>query len=188
MADFNDAIETVLMHEGGFVNDPNDPGGATNFGISIRFLKSLKENDIEYLKNAGVLVPSSITVDFIRTLSQFNAETIYEIFFWNKNGYSKINDIDVATKVFDISVNTGSLYSNRCIQYAVRSVTGKELSYDGILGAESINAINSCEPKSLLCALKSEVAGYYRSLVAIVPSRKIYLNGWLNRAYSNRVV
>ena len=35
MSDFNDAIPTVLRHEGGFVDSPNDPGGATNFGVSL---------------------------------------------------------------------------------------------------------------------------------------------------------
>ena len=40
MSDFNDAIPTVLRHEGGFENDVNDPGGATNFGVSLRWLKA----------------------------------------------------------------------------------------------------------------------------------------------------
>ena len=36
LTDFNDIIEVVLHHEGGYVNDPKDPGGETNFGIAKR--------------------------------------------------------------------------------------------------------------------------------------------------------
>ncbi|UCD23789.1 MAG: hypothetical protein JSW51_12245, partial [Gemmatimonadota bacterium] len=41
---FDWALACVLHHEGGFVNNPNDPGGATDFGVSLRFLRSVGED------------------------------------------------------------------------------------------------------------------------------------------------
>jgi lysozyme family protein len=44
MSDFNQAVKVILQHEGGYVDNPNDPGGATNYGISLRFLADHPES------------------------------------------------------------------------------------------------------------------------------------------------
>ena len=82
MAKFEDAIGTVLRNEGGYVNDPNDAGGETNFGISKR---------------------SYPNVD-IKNLTVEEASAIYKRDFWKFDG---INDQAVATKLFDSYVNMG---------------------------------------------------------------------------------
>jgi lysozyme family protein len=83
MANFELAIPTVLTNEGGYVNDPDDPGGETNFGISKRSYPSL---DIKHL-----------TVE--------DATAIYLRYFWKFGG---IEDQAVATKLFDAYVNMKS--------------------------------------------------------------------------------
>lgn len=80
MADFDYAILTVLRNEGGLVNNPNDPGGITKYGISKRAYPNL---DI-----------AALTLDA--------AEAIYKKDFWKFGG---IVDQAVATKLFDAYVN-----------------------------------------------------------------------------------
>jgi lysozyme family protein len=82
MADFNLAIDTVLTNEGGLVDNPSDPGGLTNFGISQR---------------------SYPTVD-IRNLTRETAAAIYQRDFWH---YDAVQLQPMATKIFDMSVNMG---------------------------------------------------------------------------------
>ena len=69
MADFNYAIKVILKHEGGWVSDPADPGGETNFGISMLIIGREKITDAElgvkytgpgWLKNMKVENASAI--------------------------------------------------------------------------------------------------------------------------------
>jgi lysozyme family protein len=80
MADFNLAIPVVLKNEGGLVDNPNDPGGLTKFGISQRAYPNLD----------------------IRNLTVERATEIYHRDFWKFGG---IIDQDFATKLFDSYVN-----------------------------------------------------------------------------------
>jgi lysozyme family protein len=93
MANFEDAIGTVLANEGGYTWDENDPGGETNFGISKR---------------------SYPNVD-IKNLTVEEASAIYQRDFWKFDG---INDQSVATKLFDSYVNMGHT-AIRLAQYIV---------------------------------------------------------------------
>lgn len=168
MADFSEAIETVLHNEGGFVDDPDDDGGATNWGISLRFYKKINP---------------SATVEDIKNLTPQRAMEIYKQYFWDPNHYGDIKDIDIATKVFDAAVNSGPVPANICLQRAIKAQSPAQiLLEDGVLGPKSIAAINSYDKSTLLPALKSELAGHYRQI-----ADKKYLNGWLHRAYSDRV-
>lgn len=54
---------------------------------------------------------------------------------------------------------------------------------DGIVGPQTLSAINFSNPKVLIAAIKSEAAGYYRALVAKNSNQKKFLNSWLSRAY-----
>jgi lysozyme family protein len=80
MAQFENAIGRVLENEGGYCNDPDDPGGETNFGICKRSYPNLD----------------------IKNLTKDDAIAVYRRDFWR---FSGINDQQVATKVFDTYVN-----------------------------------------------------------------------------------
>jgi lysozyme family protein len=164
MANFDTAIITVLKHEGGYVDDPHDVGGATNFGISQRFLDTIKGYN-------GIIL--------VKDLTQNDAIQIYHTHWWDKCSYDKINSQSVATKVFDLAINMGAYMAHTAIQRAVRAASGLVLDGDGKLGQHSIDAINQCNQDILLAALKSEAAGYYRRI-----NNPHEQDGWLNRAYS----
>ena len=84
MADFKKAVEFVLKMEGGYTNDPSDPGGETKYGIAK---KSYPGVDIK-----------NLTVD--------GAEKIYKEDFWDKYGCESLPD-DLALVFFDCAVNMG---------------------------------------------------------------------------------
>lgn len=164
MSHFDRAMQTVLHHEGGYVDDPHDAGGATKYGISLRWLKTVDKNaDKSIIKN----------------LTLGTAVKLYKTHWWDRYDYDRINNEQVATKIFDLAVNMGATQAHKLAQRAVRAATGRVLVEDGILGSKSIAAINSANPDILLAALRSEAACYYRSL-----NQPRFLNGWLNRAYS----
>lgn len=174
MSQFEQAIPIILLHEGGFVNHPSDPGGATNFGVSLR-----------YLKDAGLDIDGDgdIDSDDIRKLNAESASVIYRKYWWDKYGYERIHDQYVATKVFDMAVNMGAKQAHILLQRACNEVTGNEnLTVDGILGAQSLAVINSIEPQRLIWALRNHMANFYRTLARNKPQLAPFLRGWLNRA------
>lgn len=163
MSDFNLAIPYVLQHEGGFVDHPNDPGGATQFGISLRFLQHSAAN---------------VTPTDIRHLSVADAIKIYECEWWQRYHYAAINSQQLATKVLDLAINMGSHQAHICLQRAVRATTGNCLTEDGILGYQTLHSLNTAHAEILLAAFKSEAAGFYRNL-----RQPQFEKGWLRRAY-----
>jgi lysozyme family protein len=157
---FFKAFEYLLKHEGGYVNDPADPGGETRYGISKQSYPNL---DIKNL-----------------TLDQ--AREIYFRDFWSRGKYEQIEDENIAIKLFDLAVNVGINQANRLIQRALRAA-GTQIVEDGIIGPITLAAINKADPTDLLAALKSESAGYYRLIANANPSQQKFITGWLKRAY-----
>jgi len=160
---FRHAVEVVLRHEGGYVNDPADPGGETKYGISKRAYPHLD----------------------IAGLTREQAIEIYRRDWWDRYGYDRIRSLDVATKVFDLAVNMGPAAAHRCLQRALHACGYRLVTVDGVIGPQTINAANAVRPKAmLLAALRAEAAAYYRSLAERRPELKRYEQGWLNRAYA----
>jgi lysozyme family protein len=155
------AFETLLADEGGLVNDPADPGGLTKFGISQR--RYPHEN--------------------IAALTKARARHLYYEDYWRPNGYARIRNGGLAKKLFNLAVNMGATQAHVLVQRALRAC-GMVLVEDGILGARTLRAIDAVHPDMLLAALRSEAAGFYRTLVALRPKQQRFLKGWLRRAYS----
>jgi lysozyme family protein len=172
MSDFKIAIKTILKQEGGFSNDPKDPGGATNYGVSLPFLQSLGEIEGDFDLDGDV------DIDDIIKMTPDQATEIYKRHWWQKYGYQRIISQSVATKVFSLSVNMGSVQAHKCLQRSVRATSGVILKEDGVLGNLTFAEVNYSYAEVLLGSLKSEGAGFYRSL-----NKPHYINGWLKRAY-----
>lgn len=181
MATFENAIGTILEHEGGFVNHPNDPGGATNFGISLRFLADYPE--VGDFNQDGV-----VDVQDIANMDVEQAMLIYRMFWWDKFKYGRINDQTIATKVFDFSVNMGASRAHKLLQAALNNAFGLNLDVDGVLGNASIAAINACmdgdDEQRLLETYCMEAWGFYQRLIANNPKFKAFEKGWKRRAFS----
>lgn len=175
---FRRALAVVMEHEGGFVNDPADPGGATQWGVSLRFLRSLGTavGDVDG--------DGDIDEADVRLLTIDRAAQIYRSHWWDRFGYAGLPP-DLAVKLFDLAVNMGAGMAHRCAQRAARSV-GHALTDDGVLGPQSralFARLDGSGLEGLLPALRSEAAGRYRALIAANPTLRKFEPGWLNRAY-----
>lgn len=157
---FQQAILVVLRHEGGYVNNPKDPGGETKYGISKRVYPNLD------IKN--------LTID--------QASNIYYRDWWMHFNYNQITDSSLATKVFDTSVNIGASRSHKMLQTCLQTNGFPNIVVDGNLGPKSFAAINACNTSTVLTAFRQAQADYYNALVASNPDDQEFLKGWLARA------
>lgn len=176
---FEIAIAVVLRHEGGYVNHPADPGGATNFGVSLRTLSRLGGIDPDDGKLLGDMDGDGvIDAEDIRLLTRDEAVKIYRTQWWDRFGYGRIADPDLACKVFDFSVNMGASRAHKLLQKAVNATSPVRLAVDGVLGPMSLAIVNGHpEPRALLGAYRQEAVTFYRSL-----NRPQFLKGWIRRA------
>lgn len=161
---FEKAFAYAVSNEGEYVCNKHDQGGETKFGISQKAYPYLNIKDL--------------TID--------GAKKIYYNDYWIRAKCDQIVDAAVATKLFDLAVNTGIKQAAIILQRALRA-TGFILEEDGIIGSKTIQCANEANPSTLLAAMKSESAGYYRLIVAKRPSQRQFLLGWLNRAYKKLV-
>lgn len=172
------AAAHVLKVEGGYVDDPDDAGGATNWGISLRFVKaSGVDLDVDG--------DGDIDADDMKKLTKKQALKVYKAHFWDGKGYPLMKHASVATKCFDMAVNMGPRQANKLIQRAANSC-GENLVVDGVIGPASIASINWIDEGSMMNALRKEQANFYIRLVERKPSQKKFLKGWLNRAKLQR--
>lgn len=159
MSDFEPAFQVVLKHEGGYVNDPVDPGGITNFGITLRSAQEHWGSE-------------NVTPAFMRTMRVQDARDFYYA-RWQRLGLSELQSQAAATKVFDAQVNMGS-NGVKCAQRACG------VDDDGRLGPMSIAAINALP--TFVERYTEELENYYKALAAKKPQLQKFLKGWLSRA------
>ena len=163
MAAFEKAIPTILKNEGGYVNNPKDAGGETNFGISKR---SFPDVDI-------------------KNLTQETAVAIYRSSFWSK--YPLLEEIasqEVATKTFDLMVNMGPARGIKILQLAINEASSMcVVTADGRLGPLTVQRANELDPQKLLQAIQANAARFYCDIVKRKPDQEVFLRTWLLRAY-----
>jgi lysozyme family protein len=118
---FETAVNATLQYEGGYVNDPNDPGGETNFGISKKAYPNL---DIK-----------ALTID--------DAKTIYKRDYWDKLNLDSIPE-GISSCVFDSTVNQGTKEATILLQRAAG------VKDDGVIGPMTLAAVKSKDPVHLI--------------------------------------
>ena len=156
MSKFDEIIEVVLEHEGGYVNDPKDPGGETNFGIAKR---------------------SHPDVD-IKNLTKEGAKEIYKEVYWDKNKVESLPE-DLWHIYFDMCVNQGKSRAVKIIQRAVNG-KGGSLTVDGGMGPMTIAAIGKSRVE--LDRVRAYRVKYYSDLVTKKPDLERFYFGWFKRA------
>lgn len=157
MADFKLALPYVLRHEGGWSDDPLDPGGATMHGITLRTAM-----------RHGIM-----TKEALRAITPAQEAAIYREDYWRFDG---IESQRVATKLFDMAVNMGLKTAVKLLQ------RGLEIQADGIIGRQTELEVNHRLPDEVLEILVEESRRHYLDICIARPKSKKFLNGWMARA------
>jgi lysozyme family protein len=157
---FERMVQIVLKHEGGYVHDPDDPGGETKFGISKSAYPDL---DIEHL-----------------TVEQ--AKEIYYRDYYLKVKADQIPDKQLALELFDMAVNAGVAHAVMMLQELVNS------RRDGVFGPKTLISVKGYPRRSaLLWKYKYERLQYYIGLVRKNPALSRFLHGWASRVDKTRL-
>lgn len=179
MIEFGQALARLLPIEDGYANNPADRGGETYKGISRKAHPTWRGwNRIDAAKSRPGF-PACLEQD---TELQTLVRQLYRAEYW-RDEFEKLPSQDLANKVFDLAVNAGGRVAVKLLQRACRAVGFPEVADDGSFGPATAAALEHANQTALLVALRSESAGYYRSIVAHDPSQGVFLNGWLRRAY-----
>jgi len=168
------AVKVVLRHEGRFSDNKNDNGGATMYGISLRFLQAARMD---------INLDGDIDIHDILSLTREDAEDIYKKNWWDRYFYDNINSVRVGTKIFDLAVNMGAKQAHKIVQSATNSL-GYRLARDGILGAKSLFAINAYTKlyeDNLIATINKYAKEFYYNLAEENTSLYVFLQGWINR-------
>jgi len=132
---FDEAFAKTIGHEGGYVNDPRDPGGETKYGVSKRAYPALN----------------------IAALTLADAEAIYRRDYWTPAGCDAVPDA-IKADLFDTAVNAGV---GRAIRLLQRAVGAAE---DGVLGPKTLAAINVTDPLRLVARFNGARLAHLASL------------------------
>lgn len=132
---FDEAFDRLIGNEGGYVNNPADPGGETNWGISKRSYPTLE----------------------IKALTRDQAKSIYRRDFWDRGQMDQLPEA-VAFQVFDAAVNHGIETAVRLLQRAA------SVADDGHIGPATLAAIRRMTVTDLLMLIIAERLDYWRKL------------------------
>lgn len=169
---FQKAMPYVFTHEGGYNNHIEDSGGATNFGISLRFLESIHK-DINHDGTVNYLD--------IKALTKEEAEQLYFDNFW-KPIYDRVVYEDLAIKMFDTAINMGTIKSNQLLQRALNNL-GSALKDDGLIGPQTLGEIIKYSDDSIINEYCKEQNKVYESIINNKPSQEKFRAGWYKRAF-----
>lgn len=166
MAQIDFLAPFILSWEGGFSNHPSDRGGATNKGVTIATWKAQG-----YDKDGD----GDIDVDDLKLISDQDAiNVVMKPHYWDRWKADQIRSQSVANIVVDWVWGSGKHGITE-----VQKLLG--VTADGIVGAKTLAALNSREPKLLFAQIKKARVAFIQRLVKSSPSQKVFKTGWMRR-------
>jgi lysozyme family protein len=174
VADFLPAYNLVKKYEGYYVNNPLDRGGETYAGVARNFWPDWSGWPAidAHKKKLGRAIKTNEKIPNMES----HVTAFYQM-LWNKNRFGEIADQAVANIAYDWFVNSGGTGIK-----GVQRVAGARP--DGVLGSDSLKAINSKNPAQLHDAIKTARINFYNDLVKRKPDQATFLKGWLARINS----
>lgn len=153
---FDDAFTTLLGHEGGYSNNPHDPGGPTNWGVTEKVAR-----DDGYMGD-------------MKEFPQEWAKKIYRAKYWDKCGIDRL-PADVQFDVFDGAVNSGNAQSVKWLQRALG------VDDDGVVGPVTIDACRNI-PGGVVA---KRYNGYRLAFMTGLKTWPVFGGGWARRIANN---
>jgi len=153
---FTRCVDLIFRHEGGFVDDPADPGRATNMGITLGTLAAVRG--------------TPVSREDVQNLTRDEARQIYRAQYWNALGCDSLPaGIDLV--VFDFGVNAGVARSAKLLQQLVH------VEADGEIGPITVGAARTIDPAHIINAFSDARMDHYRGL----STWERFRNGWTRR-------
>ena len=153
---FEESLAHVLKHEGGYVDHPKDPGGATNLGCTKKVWEEW--------------VGHEVTKDDIKALTIADVSPLYKAQYWDKcRGDDLPRGVDFA--VFDLAINSGTGRASKLLQRAVG------VAADGAIGPATLAAVADANPRELatkICELRL-------AFLQALPTWETFGKGWGRR-------
>lgn len=160
---FIGALSFTVKWEGGYVNNPADPGGATNHGITQRVYDAYRK------KNELPLQP-------VLEIASKEYMDIYHANYWLVGDCDQLPPL-VDAAHFDTCVNLGPFHAAKLLQEAL------SVNIDGVLGPQTLSAANNADAKKTAAKICDERIAFRHERVAENPTQQVFLQGWLNRDY-----
>jgi len=172
LTEFDDIIKVVLKHEGGYVDDPDDRGGATNWGVT----QKVYEDYVGY----------SCEKEEIKNMNQEVAEEIYFEKFWKPSKAERLPP-EIRQTYFDMCVNHGQGGAVKILQQACNNKRkpDNQIDVDGGIGPNTIRAASKLQDWEL----RVERSGFYWNLVydgakyTKRTSQVKFIRGWIRRCF-----
>jgi lysozyme family protein len=158
MADFQIAVQKTLTHEGGYVNNPNDSGGPTKYGITRADMPGVN----------------------IQNITPEMAAAYYQEHYW-KPLYSSITNQLLAEKLFDMGVLFGVGTAVKMLQISMSDEIS--LVTDGQFGPNTLAAVNQSE-HDLLPSYRTTLISHCLNIVQNDPKNGVFVHGWIARINS----
>lgn len=172
--------EGIVAREGGFVNDPDDPGGATNHGVTIHTLRRL---------GLDVNGDGAVNVADVRALTRDQAVQIFIKHYYERPDIAAV-PAALQPSLFDMYVNAGS-QAVKILQRLLNQM-GYDVAVDGVIGPQTLAAArDAADPDEMLLRDAYGVArrNYYLDLADRRPASRKYARtrvggkgGWIKRA------
>lgn len=177
-ARFETLIAGVLGREGGYVNDPKDPGGETNWGITIARARA------------------SGYSGSMKDMTRDSAVVIYALYYWTQPGFDRIDGMaqEIGAKLLDIGVNMGTGVAGRFLQRSLNTLNQQsalwpDLVVDGACGAMTRAALAAIikgrgaqAVPVLVEMITAQQSVRYMEIVEGEPDQERFMWGWqLNR-------
>lgn len=164
MANVQKIVPFILKWEGGFVNDPDDLGGATNKGVTFATYK-------QYRKKKGMPEP---TIEDLKGITDSEWTEILKTMYWDRWQADKIQNQSLANILVDwvwASGNNGIKRPQKILGVTV----------DGIVGEKTLSALNSQDPETIFNLIKADRIAFIDEICKARPANKKFRKGWLNR-------
>lgn len=177
-------LTATLDNEGGYVNHPSDPGGATNHGVTERVARAAgyRGSMRDFPKHCA----GPVTIC---------ADSIYFDQYIKRPGYLPIVEADPAVggELVDSAVNFGPPRPSRWFQQSMNELGAAGLAVDGQIGPASVAAYLSLQVRrgrvaacvATLDRLDAKQEAEYRRLVRVNPKLKVFLKGWIAHRVGN---
>jgi len=166
---FDKAFEYTMPFEGwdAYTNDPDDKGGATKYGITVRTLKAIRFD---------VDGDGDVTENDVKSLTYSQAKDILKRKYWDVIQADSIESERIAIKLFDCAVNMGPARATRIAQEALNDLR-YGLVVDGLMGPKTLSSLNGTDEDVFFLFLVSRLEQFYVGL-----NQRKFLKGWLRRA------